>query len=46
MEQAMRRTDAHVAGGESAESGDWRNYPPLELPKILRVALEEILDHG
>jgi hypothetical protein len=46
MEQAVRRTDAHAAAGESAESGYWRNYPPLELPKILRVPLEEILDHG
>lgn len=25
---------------------DWREFPPLELPRILAVALEQIVEHG
>ncbi|RPA58484.1 TetR/AcrR family transcriptional regulator [Gordonia oryzae] len=30
----------------SAPVGDWRHYPPLELPRILDAALSQIVEHG
>lgn len=34
------------AEDSTAEVGSWRSYPPLDLPKILEVALRQIGDHG
>jgi AcrR family transcriptional regulator len=40
------KTAASVADPDSGPLQDWRSYPPLELPSILRVALTQIVQHG
>lgn len=30
----------------TTEVSDWRDYPPIDLPRILQVALREIVEHG
>ncbi len=33
-------------GADTGAEGNWRFYPPLELPPILQVALAQIVEHG
>lgn len=44
MKESSRAATAVAA--VPTEFTDWRDYPPLQLPRILQVALAEIVKHG
>lgn len=39
-------TPVHARSAVDVPVDDWRHYPPLALPKILDVALTQIVEHG
>lgn len=39
-------TPVHARSAVAVPVDDWRHYPPLALPKILDVALTQIVEHG
>ncbi|QTI69068.1 TetR/AcrR family transcriptional regulator [Gordonia polyisoprenivorans] len=39
-------TPGHASTATAVSIDDWRHYPPLDLPRILDVALTQIVEHG